>query len=438
MSLPAVFWILVVASAVLALVALLRRRPAAFIFAASQTMILRALLRFSQEGRLDTLTYTPRWVFSTDVLTTAASILAISVAMSAVFLALPSRPSRLDPLTLPALPRWALWVLAAYFVLVIVSQRWIFSMGYSEGQQVASTPIGGVQTIMSSLLLYEVCRRVWIGSWGVPRGLLVVGGVFVMTDYLRGATGIATGYILVAAILLWQQGQTRLRTALRVVSMVALVSAFAMMVRMTRIDVSSRGMLAVENAADTIFGGDGAGVDEGSSAPQFATHVLECITLYDGGHSREWRSLTDPVIFTFEPAFLTEPLGIERPISAPWELGNYFIQLGGISIFGEAYWNGGYLGVFVFLGLVLGLCYFCDSRYRSSFTWLVILLNVGPVLLAGVNYGFSYEFRALVNALIQLAMFRFLLPRIAPQAHAEPPAAPPLREPKRLPAPVEA
>lgn len=422
MPLPVLFLILLVASATLTLVALVRRRPAAFIFAASQTMLLRSLLRFSVEGRPDSLSYTPRWVFSHDNLLTAAAIFALSMAMSAVALALPAPEHRWDPRSLPPLPKWSLWVLAAYFVLVIVSQRWIFSVEYaSDEQQVFSTPIGGVQTIMASALLYEVCRRVWVSQWTVARGLLVVGVVFLLTDFLRGATGIATGYILVAAMLLWQPGQTRIRTAVRVLVLLVLVSGFAMMVRMTRGDVHQQGFAAVENAADSIMaagGGDGVGdgVDEAASGPQFATHVLDCITLYDGGRSREWRSLSDPVIFTFQPAFLVEPLGLQRPVSAPWELSTYFIHLGGISIFGEAYWNGGYLGVFVIIGSILALCYFCDTRYRSSFAWLVMLLNVGPVLLAGVNYGFSYEFRAVVNALLQLAVYRLILPKPAATA----------------------
>jgi len=434
MSLPVVFWILLVASFGLALAALVRQRPATFIFAASQAMLLRSFLRFSEEGRPSTLLYTPQWVFAPDILSTAAVILSISVVLCGVAVALPGgKMPRWDARSLPALPRWALWVLAAYFVAVIVSQRWIFSVEYaSDEQQIFSTPIGGVQTIMSSALLYEICRRVWVGQWSVTRGLFIVGGVFVMTDFLRGATGIATGYILVAAILLWQRGQTRLATAVRVAAVVGLVAGFAMMIRMTRTDVHRSGFAAVEVAADSLVtGGGGSAVDEAASGPQFAAHVLDCIALYDTGKSRNWRSLSDPVIFTFEPAFLTAPLGIERPISAPWELNSYFIHLGGISIFGEAYWNGGYLGVLVFLGLILSLCYFCDTRYHASFTWLIMLLNVGPVLLAGVNYGFSYEFRAVMNALLLLLVFRFILPK---QGAAAQDAPAPQRVPRRVPA----
>jgi len=415
MPLPTHFLLVVIASGGLALLALVRKRPATFIFAASQTMLVRALARFSEQGRPDSLLYAPRWVFSREILGTAAIIVTLSTLLLAVFTALPSREGRLDPRTLPPLPRWMLWTLAGYFLLVVVSQRWIFSVGYaSDEQQILSTPIGGVQTLMSSMLLYEICRRVWVEQWSAARGLLTVAVVFVFTDYLRGATGIATGYIVVTAFLLWQPGATRVRTALRVLALLVAVSGFAMMVRMTRTDVHERGFASVQTAADNMLaGGSGEGLDEAASTPQFAAHVLDCVALYDGGKSREWRSLSDPIIFTFEPAFLTGPLGIERPVSAPWEMGSYFLSLGGISIFGEAYWNGGYLGVVVFIGGLLALCYFCDTRFRSSYVWLVMLLNVGPVLLAGVNYGVSYEFRAVVNGLLQLAIFRFVFARKA-------------------------
>jgi hypothetical protein len=413
MSLPALFTILLLASVALAIVALVRQRPATFIFAASQAMVLRSLLRFSEQGRPMSLSYTPQWVFAPNILFTAAMILSISVAMAGACLALPAPKHQWDPRDLPPLPRWALWVLGAYFILVIVSQRWIFSVEYASDEQlVFSAPTGGVQSIMSSALLYEVCRRVWVNEWSAPRGILVVAAVFLLTDFLHGSTGIATGFIVVAAIVLWERGRTRIRTVLRAVAMLALVSGLAMMVRLTRQNVHEAGFAAVENAVDILVSDSaGVGVDTAASGPQFAAHVLDCVALYQNGHSRDWRSLSDPVIFTFEPAFLTGPLGIERPTSAPWELREYFIHLGGISIFGEAYWNGGYLGVFVFLGLVLALCYYCDTRYRSSFVWLVMCLNVAPVLLAGLNYGVSYEFRAVMNALLQLAVFRLILPK---------------------------
>lgn len=418
------FLILLLASVGLALVAVYRQRPATFIYASSQALLLRSLLTFAEEGRPETLSYTPRWVFSVDILSVAANIFCISVAMLAISLVLPAPGGRLDPHSLPPLPRWALWVLGAYFLVLVVSQRSIFFVAYaSEGQQVFDVPMGGVQTIMSSTLLYEVCRRVWIRQWSVVRGLAVVGAVFLLTDFIRGATGIAMGYIVVTAMLLWQSTQTRLRAAAYVLALIACVSIFSMLVRMTRGDVHQEGLASVEAAADKLTSNEGGAghADEAASGPQFATHVLDCIALYDAGRSREWRSLSDPVIFTFEPSFLTGPLGLERPVSAPWELSSYFIHLGGLSVFGEAYWNGGYLGVFVFLTLILGLCYFCDSRYRSSFAWLILLLNVAPVLLAGLNYGFSYEFRAVVNGLLQLAVFRLILPR-QPLAFADRPS----------------
>jgi hypothetical protein len=434
MNLSTALLALVLISGALAVVALYRQRPAAFIFAANQTMVLRWLQRFSEQGRPDTLSYTPKWVFAPDMLLIAAKIFAISVALLAIALALPRVRKRLDPRLLPPLPAWVLWGLAAYFALVIVSQRTIFTGQYRDGTHILlPVPMGGVQSIMCSTLLYEVCRRVWIRQWSPLRGLGLVFLLFLLTDYIKGMTGIATGHIVITAMLLWGSEQTRARAALRVVVLGVFVSAFALLIRMTRMDLYSEGFSAVENAVTSVTSEEGSEQAENyTSGPTFATHVLECVALRETGRSRDWRSLSDPIIFTFEPDFLVEPLGLTRPVNAPWELASYFIHLGGISVFGEGYWNGGYLGVFVFLGLVLALCYFCDSRYRSTFAGLILLLNVAPVLLQGINYGFSYEFRGLVNGLLQLAVYKVILPKVVPPA-AEESSTPPSEVPVTMP-----
>src|SRR5258708_13406399 len=97
MHLPAVFWSLLVVSVGLALVALVRQRPSTFIFAASQAMLLKSFLRFSEEGRPVTLLYTPQWVSAPDILSTAAVIVSISPVMLAFFLPWPRPTHPPDP-----------------------------------------------------------------------------------------------------------------------------------------------------------------------------------------------------------------------------------------------------------------------------------------------------------------------------------------------------
>jgi hypothetical protein len=287
---------------------------------------------------------------------------------------------------------------------------------------VFDTPLGGVQYIITSVVVYEVYRRVMIGQWSPGRGIALITGLFIVTDVLKGWTGVAMGHILVTSMLLWGSRHSRRGATMRVLAILVVATSCAVVVRIVRNSLYSEGLTALANAKTEVLSDEkGERAEVYTSGPAFATHVLDCVALAETGHSREWRSLTDPIIFTFEPSFLLEPLDIKRPIDAPWELASYFVHMGGISVFGEAYWNGRFLGVLVFLGLILGICTYCDSKHRASFASLVLLLNFAPVLLQGINYDFAYEFRALLNGLLQLAVYRLILPKMG-QSNA--PAAP--------------
>jgi hypothetical protein len=128
----------------------------------------------------------------------------------------------------------------------------------------------------------------------------------------------------------------------------------------------------------------------------------------------------NPILFTFEPAFLLEPLGITRPKDAPWELGEYFVHGGGIFVVGELYWNGGYLCVAIVVALILGAAYLCDTRYRTSFVWLMLLCQFAPTLLMGVGYGFAQVSRGFINGLIVLAVY-YVLRHALPMVVIKPP-----------------
>ena len=137
---------------------------------------------------------------------------------------------------------------------------------------------------------------------------------------------------------------------------------------------------------------------------QYAAHVLACISLYEAGISREWRSIYESLANTFRPSFLQEPLGLWRPKEAAWELGEYYVHGGGIFVLGELYWNGGYPCAIIVLTALLWFCWRCDSGPRTGFTWLLILCNFAPSLLQGTGYGFSQITRGAVNGGIALAI----------------------------------
>jgi hypothetical protein len=80
---------------------------------------------------------------------------------------------------------------------------------------------------------------------------------------------------------------------------------------------------------------------------------------------------------------------------------------------GELYWNGGYLCVAIGVILILLAAYFCDTRYRASFVWLILACTYTPLLLMGVGYGFAHVSRGFINGLVVLAiygLFRHALP----------------------------
>src|SRR5258708_3568348 len=85
--------------------------------------------------------------------------------------------------------------------------------------------------------------------------------------------------------------------------------------------------------------------------------------------------------------FALELLEKERAIEPAWELNKYFIHGGGIAIFGEMYWNGGYFCVAFGTVMVFLLAYFGDSRRFESFGWLIFYIIFTSGLVFGVGYG---------------------------------------------------
>ena len=145
-----------------------------------------------------------------------------------------------------------------------------------------------------------------------------------------------------------------------------------------------------------------------ANGSQYAAHVLECIQLYQGGVSREWKSIYLPLEYTFKPAAVINALGLTRSEEAAWELARYFIHGGGIYLLGELYWNGGYLCVvLVFLGIAWW-SYLCDTRSADSFFWCVCACFFYVGLLQGMGYGFAQVSRGMINGLIGYALVRWL------------------------------
>lgn len=391
--------------------ALLRARTGLFFLALNQVVVLRALDGIVRYGQPRSQAFLPIVLFSPSNIETVVGIFAITVPLTVLFTLLPDAiGSRRADAVLPPLPKWALWLLGVYFLAFIASTRTIFTVAYAAKDQVVfEAPSGGVQALATGLLIYELYRRVKFENWSPYRASGVLTALLFLTDYSKGTTGFATSFLIVGTVLFFSIRRGIRRRVFPALGILALAGALTMFVRTARQSLHTGESQAVITAAETITTAEqrrsqtGEGLEDRMNGAQVAAHALECAWLYDNGRSRDWRSIYNPIIYTFQPAFLLKPLGLVRPKEAAWELGDYFIHGGGILIFGEMYWNGGYLCVFVVSLAMLALAWYVDTR-RDASLWLVLLAcNFTPMLLQGTQYGMAYSMRGLSNGLLASA-----------------------------------
>jgi hypothetical protein len=417
-----IFDVLAVVNGLLALIALYRIRPATLFFAGNQFITLRALSDFRQYGRPPGEEYLPASIFSLDRLEIAANIFLITTPLLAIATMLPT-PQRPPTPTekLPALPRWLLYLLAAYVIAFFFSMKSIFVQAYATPEQYNYFfGFYGVNPLLFSLILYEVYRRVRVGQLKSHSALIVLFAIFTLTGYLKGSTGQTTGYLLCSAVLLFgaRAGASSRNRWIAMALSIALIVSLSAVTRAVRGSLSTEGTGAITSfLSSATSSGERftphahGSVEYESNSIQYAEHTLECIALYEAGHSREWRSVYNPLIYTFEPSFLLEPLGIQRPREPGWELGDWFIHGGGLYVSAEMYWNGGYLCVALVTAFILFITHMCDTRFASSFVWLTFMCQYVPESLAGYGYGFAHVVRGLFNALIVLGVYQLFRSR---------------------------
>jgi hypothetical protein len=393
----------------LALVALARLRPATLIVAGNQLAVLRGLSLAAEVGQPRSQSFLPASVFSNANLEIAATLFFLQAVLLACFVLWPERAPATPPPPPPEVPRWLRWALAAYFVVVTLSTRTVLTHSYADpGRNLVGFNLSGAHALLTSLVLYEVARRVKSGLTKPATGLLFILGLFIVTDYLKGSTGFATGYVIIAAILLFREEPRRLRRWLMVCTAMASAVALALAVRGVRATFFEEGTQAVSTFAERLGSQEqrtaqsGEGLELFGNGAQYAAHILECISLYEAGVSREWRSIYLPLEYTFKPSFLVEPLGLSRPKEAAWELSEYYIHGGGIFVLGELYWNGGYFCAVVCLAGLFWFCRRCDLGSRDSALWLLFVCEFAPSLLQGMGYGFAQVSRGALNGLVVL------------------------------------
>jgi len=400
-----VFDALLAVSIVLSLLALFRMRPSLFMVAINQVVVLRAMSNIERYGQPESQAYVPSSVFSTENIEIAKALFAIATFVLAIGICAPER--KRSQQELPALPSWLTLFLGLYFLMVAISTRTILTHGYTDpGRIIFNVNLSGIHELLVGLMLYEVYRRVVIGSLQPLLALALLFLMFSATDYLKGSTGFATGTLIGAAILFFRQEARSWRRWGQLAGTLLLLVATAVVVRGVRSEFHTEGQQAVEEMVRDAAQGEedvarnGEGIEGRANGSQYAAHVLECISLYESGIRRDWRSIYLPLEYTFKPSILVNMLGWERSEEAAWELSRYYIHGGGTYLLGELYWNGGYLCVWlVFAGLVWVL-FLSDTRAPNSLFWCALVCVIDVGLFQGIGYGFAQTSRGAINGVI--------------------------------------
>jgi hypothetical protein len=412
------FDLLTLGNAVVVVVALYQLRVCTLSLAGNNMLVSSALATIERYGPPASQRLLPVYVFSEENLLTAFAIMAISLASLVGFTLISARRRiRIGP-DAPAVPRPVLVAIAIYVVLASGSISTIFTGAYSVGQEVRydMSVGGGGQALVLSLAFYELTRRRLLSLITARKAFLLMFLIVALTGYLQGGTGPSTGYLLAGALMILPHtgAEKRLRNTVRVaVALLGIVAiSFTVRAARDRMHEDAVGSLVavVKNAAEQEAARDqtAEGLESAANSSQYAAHLLECITMYDAGFSRQWRSIYNVIEYTFKPSFLLKALGLKRSIEAAWELADHFVHGGGIFVLGEFYWNGGFICVVVMTTVLSFFCFVVDKKCRASPFWLMMLSQFAPSFLMGYGYGFAQVARGAINGLLVAAVYKVL------------------------------
>jgi hypothetical protein len=401
--------------------ALVQRRPNILIFSANHIVVLLAARNLELRGPPPAFHYLPPMLFAPSMLRDAADVLSVPTFMLLVagVVRLNVRP-RTEPLA--KVPTGVLWVLAAYFAVLLFSTRTLFQTVYASADQTlyGASAGGGIYVLAWAVTTFELRRRVDAGQMSAGQSLGLVAGMILFLDFLKGTTGIAAGIVTTVGFLVFIPGllaegraseapQLTRRSTWRGIAAAALLmislGGVVMFVRNSRTYIATEGIdgaavIAFRRLTSLSSSESEEGLEGAANGTQGAAHVLMCVALYDNQHSREWRSIWGPFEYTVKPAVLVAPLGLTRSREAAWELGDYFIHGGGINTFGEFYWNGGYLCLILMSAVTIGFLLALDVLARRHWGWFALACCVAPGLVQGYGYGFAQVFRGVANGLI--------------------------------------
>ncbi|MBN8610220.1 MAG: hypothetical protein J0L92_06535 [Deltaproteobacteria bacterium] len=416
--------------------AFVRMRPAILVFSANHAAVVLGLMHIDEGGRPLRYAYNPQFLFETDTVARALEICLVPTILLACAALVPGPTNPPPRRSLPRIPTPLLVIIGGYLLLIAASSRTIFEASYTSVDQGSSGGLtGGIYPLAWAFVLLAMRERIDAGAIRPSRAFAGVVALLVVLDFSKGSTGLAAGVFVAALLLVYVPGMlrdaaaTQPRTSadtsaasepratprqtarvlgIAAVIVVALVT-LVVLIRGSRAEMSRVGVVdALAAATETLAADDDVvGIESRANGDQGAVHVLMCAALYDGGISREWRSVWGPFEYTFKPSLLMRWLNLTRSPEAAWELMDYFIHLGGINTFGEFYWNGGFLCLFVMSFLLIGALFWLDVASRWSTVALAMSCAVIPNLVQGYGYGFAQIFRGFSNGAL------FVLPVLA-------------------------
>jgi hypothetical protein len=374
--------------------------------AANQATVTKAFIAIVHSGQPESEPFLPALVFSEEHIAIASRLCAFASIVALLLVLLPSRDSPTAKHILPNLPGAVKIFLFAYFAAVILSTKTIFQGAWTDNErQVYVFDLGGLHVLLMGLLIYFFATLVRRRAFSPGAAIVALFVTCTLSHFLKGTTGIAAGTAATGAFVFFDAERRVLRRTAALTGTLLLLFLTAATIRAIRSSVYDEGATSLSHFAEVFVGGDsdrpatGQAIEDTANGTQYASHMLECITLWEQGVSREWRSIYNPIEYTLKPSFLLGLFGLSRSREAAWELGDYFIHGGGIYTLGEYYWNGGYLCVIVVFTLLGLFMYKCDTSFRYSLNWLLMLAGFAPGFLMGQGYGFAQVARGIFNGL---------------------------------------
>ena len=403
-------------SAAAATVFFLRRYPALLVFTLGHLSSLAGFRSVELAGQPQLFSYLPPWLYEEPNFGTGVDVMLVGTCLLAAAACAPPARARLQAGAIPPLPTAVVAALGLYFVAYFFSTRTIVEASYATAEQGSTTLGGGVYTLVWAAVLLDLRRRVDAGL-SPAKALVGVVVALIVLDFLKGSTGLAAGVFVTALVGVYLPGalahqslpRDRMLVLARTGGGLGVAAAVIMLIRQMRTMVTSHGVMgAFERSVEVLTSSfDVHAVAGWANGDQGTAHVLMCTTLYDFNCGRDWRSITGAVEYTFKPAILVRYLHLQRTQEAAWELMGYFVHGGGINIFGEFYWNGGWTCLLIMGTVLVGTLLYIDRGAHQSVWLLAMSFAVTPNLVQGYGYGYAQTFRGLANGVF------FLLPAVA-------------------------